>query len=56
MHSAWLLPLLAGYAVVSEIIQSVPALGRSASPADVLADVLGIALGWSAARVNFRRM
>ena len=50
VRSAWLLPGLTGYAVVSEIVQSVPLLGRSSSPADVLADVLGVVVGWLLAR------
>ena len=37
--------LLVGYAVVSELIQGLTPLARSASVADGLADVLGIALG-----------
>lgn len=53
LRTALLLPLLAGYAVASEIIQSVPALGRSSDPLDVVADCLGIGLGWLAA-VNIR--
>ena len=41
---------LIGYAVASELIQGFTALARTASAADVLADVAGIALGllgWS---------
>ena len=56
LRPARLLPALAGYAVISEIVQSVPALGRSSSPADVLADLVGIVLGWLLARMNFRRI
>jgi hypothetical protein len=37
--------LLAGYAVVSEIVQAVTPLQRSGSFADGLADLLGIAVG-----------
>jgi len=43
--------LLVGYAVVSEVVQAVTPLQRSGSPADGVADVLGITLGlltWAA--------
>ncbi|SHN45674.1 hypothetical protein [Cryptosporangium aurantiacum] len=50
VRAAWLLPTLALYAVVSEVVQAAPALNRSASPWDALADVIGIALGWLLAR------
>ena len=49
-----LLPVLAAYAVVSELVQSVPALGRSSDPVDVVADCVGVALGWLV-WVNIRR-
>ena len=51
VRTAWLLPTLALYAIVSEVVQAVPALGRSASAWDTLADVVGIALGWLLARL-----
>ena len=43
------------YAVVSELIQALPALGRSASTADLAADAAGVLLGllvwaWAARR------
>lgn len=41
---------LVGYAVGSEVLQHVLPLGRSADLLDVLADVLGIALGLVLAR------
>lgn len=41
-------PLLIGYAVVSELAQGLSVLGRSASLADGIADVLGVLLGLSA--------
>jgi VanZ family protein len=37
--------LLAVYAVVSEVVQAWSPLGRTGSPADVLADVVGLLLG-----------
>ena len=37
--------LLAGYAVVSEVVQALAPLQRSGSVADALADLLGLALG-----------
>ena len=42
--------LLIGYAAVSEVVQGIPAIGRSASVEDWLADVAGVLLGlalWS---------
>lgn len=50
-----LLPTLVPYAAVSELIQGSPLLGRSASLADLLADVIGVAVGWAAARLVARR-
>ena len=45
----WLVPALIAYAVASELIQASPLLDRSASVADVVADMLGIAVGLLAA-------
>ena len=45
---AWLV-LLAGYAVLSEVVQGVALAGRSGDAADAVADLLGVALGWVAA-------
>jgi hypothetical protein len=47
--------LLAGYAVVSELIQGFTPLARSASVADGLADVTGIVIGLTAWAVFSRR-
>jgi len=47
--------LLVGYAVVSELIQGLTPLARSASVADGLADVVGIGLGLAAWAVLSRR-
>ncbi|WP_051515736.1 hypothetical protein [Candidatus Blastococcus massiliensis] len=44
-------PLLIGYAAVSEVVQGLSPLDRSASVADFVADVLGVLLGlvaWAA--------
>ncbi|NEK86902.1 VanZ family protein [Blastococcus saxobsidens] len=46
---------LTGYALLSEVVQGVAPLGRSGSVADLVADVLGIAMGlaawaWTAGR------
>ena len=48
---------LVGYAAVSEVVQGTTSLGRSASVADVLADLAGVGLGllaweWSARRTR----
>jgi hypothetical protein len=40
-----LVGLLVGYAAVSEVVQGMAPLGRSASVGDVLADVVGILAG-----------
>ena len=46
---------LVGYAVVSELIQGLTPLGRSASVADWLADVIGILAGLLLWRLTARR-
>lgn len=40
-----LVAALAGYAVASEVVQAVAPLGRSGTPADVAADLVGVGLG-----------
>lgn len=37
--------LLLGYAALSEVVQGLPALGRSMSPADWVADAVGVLVG-----------
>ena len=37
--------LLLGYAALSEVVQGLPVLGRSMSPADWVADAVGVLLG-----------
>jgi VanZ family protein len=45
--TAWPLALvLLGYGVFIEVAQALSSTGRSASPSDVAADCLGIALAW----------
>ena len=44
------LAVLALYAVVSEVVQGVLMATRSGDPFDVVADLLGVALGWLLAR------
>jgi VanZ family protein len=44
----WLVPALVVYATASEMLQTLPLLGRSGSTADWRADVVGIALGYLA--------
>ncbi|WP_211247866.1 VanZ family protein [Cryptosporangium arvum] len=53
-RARWLVAALVVYAVGSEIVQSVPALGRSSDPLDVVADCVGIVIGWLCS-VNIRR-
>ncbi len=48
--------LLAGYAVVSELVQGLTPLGRSASVMDGLADLAGIAVGLAIWAVIGRRV
>ena len=55
MRAGALAVLLVGYAVVSELIQGLSPLARSASPADGVADAAGIALGLLAWTVLARR-
>jgi len=55
MGRSVLAPLLVLYAAVSEVLQGVTPLGRSASVADWLADVLGVLLGLGLWRLLARR-
>jgi hypothetical protein len=47
--------LLLGYAAVSEVVQGLPALGRSASLADWVADASGVLLGLALWELAARR-
>ena len=42
-------------AVVSELVQARPGSGRSGDPADAVADLIGIGLGWLAYRLLLTR-
>jgi VanZ family protein len=48
VRAAVLAVLLVAYAAVSELVQVFSPLGRSGTPADWLADLLGVALGLAA--------
>ncbi len=48
-------PLLVTYAAVSEVVQGLTPLNRSASPADWLADVAGLLLGLALWEIVARR-
>jgi VanZ family protein len=50
-----LLPALVAYAAASEPLQSLPAVGRSTSLADWVADVTGVLLGYLGAVSRTRR-
>jgi hypothetical protein len=45
LAARWWLPVLAGHAVVSELVQHWVLPHRSGDPADVVADLAGVALG-----------
>jgi len=47
--------LLLGYAAVSEVVQGLPALGRSTSLADWVADAVGVLLGLALWELGARR-
>ena len=47
--------LLLGYAALSEVVQGLPALGRSTSPADWVADAAGVLLGLALWELAARR-
>ncbi|MEB3372454.1 VanZ family protein [Saccharopolyspora mangrovi] len=46
-RTAWLLPALAGYAALSEVLQGLLPIGRSCELLDVAVDVAGALLGWA---------
>ena len=47
--------LLLGYAAVSEVVQGLPAIGRSTSLADWLADAVGVLIGMALWELASRR-
>jgi hypothetical protein len=49
------LTAVAAYAVVSEVVQGALLSSRSGDPYDVLADLLGVAVGWLTAGWLLRR-
>ena len=51
----WVVPLALAHAVVSEAVQHLLLPGRSGDPWDVVADVVGVGLGWAAATALSRR-
>ena len=51
LSAAVIAAVFAANAVVSELYQARPGSGRSGDPADALADLAGIALGWLAYRL-----
>jgi VanZ family protein len=55
VRAAVLGALLVAYAAVSEVVQAVTPLERSGSVADLLADVVGVALGLGAWALGERR-
>ena len=50
-----LLPLLAGHAILSEVAQATVLPRRSGDLPDVVADLVGILVGWLPARASLRR-
>lgn len=48
-----LVPVLAGHAVVSEVVQATLLARRSGDLADVVADLLGVLVGWLLARASW---
>jgi len=48
--SAVVLGLIVAYAPVSEVVQATLLSDRSGDPADVVADLTGVAIGWLLAR------
>jgi hypothetical protein len=53
LPSHWWLPLLAGHAVLSEVLQHALLPHRSGDPLDAVADVVGVLAGWWWARASW---
>ncbi|WP_233576117.1 VanZ family protein [Saccharopolyspora rhizosphaerae] len=54
-RTAWLLPVLVGYAALSEVLQGLLPIGRSCELLDVVVDVAGALAGWAAFTARSRR-
>lgn len=54
IRARWLALALLAHAIVSELIQHLLLPDRSGDPVDVLADAVGVALGWLIARALLR--
>jgi len=52
----WLAAALLAHAIVSELIQYLVLPGRSGDPVDVVADVVGIGIGWAGGHLLARRL
>ena len=50
LRAPWFVPVVLAHAVLSEVVQAVVLPQRSGDPWDVLADVVGVALGYAAFR------
>ena len=55
LPARWVVPLALAHAVGSEVVQHVFLADRSGDPWDVLADVIGVGLGWAVGVVLSRR-
>ena len=53
LPARWLLPVLAGHAVASEVVQELLLGRRSGDPWDVVADLLGVLAGTLLARASW---
>jgi hypothetical protein len=53
LPTRWWLPLLAGHAVLSEVLQHALLPHRSGDPFDAVADVVGVLAGWWWARASW---
>lgn len=50
LRPAWFVPALLAHAIASEIVQHVLLANRQGDPWDVVADVVGVLLGWAVAQ------
>ncbi|QDB80062.1 VanZ family protein [Georgenia sp. 311] len=55
LPARWVVPLALAHAVGSEVVQHVFLADRSGDPWDVVADILGVGLGWVAGVALSRR-